>query len=347
MVVSLVTGGAGFIGSHLVDYLLEQGEQVLVMDKLTYAANLNNLEQAQKTGRLEFVKSDICNTDLVLELMQEHRVTTVYHLAAESHVDNSIHNSDEFIRTNLVGTCSMLNSALSHWKKMATASNFRFVHVSTDEVFGSLSTTEAAFTEQAAYAPNSPYSASKAGSDHLARAWHATYGLPVIVTHCSNNFGTRQHREKLIPTIIQNALSKKPIPIYGTGKNIRDWIFVKDHCRGLYLAAQKGKMGESYCFGGDNERQNLDLAHSICKILDELASKESGGQQKSYADQITLVQDRLGHDWRYAIDFKKATDELGYQPQGNLHEHLKSTIVHYLGVFSKSQDQAAEIGKTL
>ncbi len=328
----LVTGGAGFIGSHLVDYLIKFGNQVVVIDNLSYSGNLENLNNAQASGSLIFKKTDICDDAEILKILNEYNIGTVFHLAAESHVDNSIKNATPFIQTNIVGTFSMLTASLQYWETREKNSNFRFIHVSTDEVFGHLTDDEPPFTESSAYAPNSPYAASKAASDHLARAWHVTYGLPVIITNCSNNFGSRQHHEKLIPTIIRNALQSRPIPIYGTGKNIRDWLFVEDHCRGLHLAATKGKIGETYCFGGNNEKRNIDLANEICQILDEVNPRKD---KKSFQSQITYVENRKGHDWRYAINFRKAKDELGFYPSEQKIESLRSVVLDYINQINK------------
>lgn len=323
----LVTGGAGFIGSHLVDYLINLGNQVVVVDKLSYSGNLVNLKEAQATGRLIFIEKDICDNLGMEKVLHKYNINAVFHLAAESHVDNSIKDAAPFIQTNIVGTYSMLTASLRYWEDKGKNPDFRFVHVSTDEVFGHLMDDEPPFTENSAYAPNSPYAASKAASDHLARAWYVTYGLPVIITNCSNNFGSRQHYEKLIPTIIRNALQNQSIPIYGTGKNIRDWLFVKDHCQGLYLAATKGKVGETYCFGGTNEKRNIDIAMEICQILDEVNPRKDG---KSFRSQITYVENRKGHDWRYAIDFSKAKNELGFQPSEQKAELLRSVVLDYI-----------------
>ncbi|MDH5766708.1 MAG: dTDP-glucose 4,6-dehydratase [Gammaproteobacteria bacterium] len=325
--VSLVTGGAGFIGSHLVDLLISYGHEVIVVDNLTYAGDIDNLNNAAENSKLIFVEDDICNGQVIYDLLKEHKVKTIYHLAAESHVDNSINNSFPFIQTNVVGTYTMLDAALKYWGENDKFPEFRFIHVSTDEVYGHLGESDPAFHETTPYAPNSPYSASKAGSDHLARAWHMTFGLPVIITNCSNNYGSRQHFEKLIPTIVRNALAGNDIPIYGNGKNIRDWLYVKDHCMGLYLAAQKGNIGSSYCFGGGNEKRNIDLAEEICGILDEAHPRDD---KKSYADQITFVEDRKGHDWRYAINYSKAKSELGYEPQNIGDSYLVDTVDYYI-----------------
>ncbi len=321
----LVTGGAGFIGSHLVDYLIAQNQEIVVVDKLTYAGNRAHLFDAEKTGKLTFLQQDICDGKAIYECLKAHHISCIYHLAAESHVDNSIADASIFMQTNIMGTYALLNASLRYWQETRDPS-FRLIHVSTDEVFGCLSDQDPPFIETTAYAPNSPYSASKAASDHLARAWYVTYGLPVIVTHCSNNFGPRQHHEKLFPTLIRNALQGNKIPIYGEGKNIRDWLYVKDHCRGLYLAANKGKIGEKYCFGGNNEWRNIDLANQVCWQLDLLKPR---ADQQSYQQQIEFVEDRKGHDWRYAIDCSKAKQDLDYDVEADVSLNLQETISYY------------------
>ena len=340
--VSLVTGGAGFIGSHLVDHLVAEGQRVIVVDKLTYAGRRDNLSKAEAGGNVTFVHGDICNGEMIYDVLSAHDVTTIYHLAAESHVDNSINEAEPFIQTNVVGTYSMLSAALKYWKNKKRFVSFRFVHVSTDEVFGHLGKTDHPFTETTPYAPRSPYSASKAGSDHLATAWHSTYGLPVIISNCSNNYGTRQDKEKLIPVIIRNALAGDDIPIYGDGTNIRDWLHVDDHCRGLILAATKGTAGQSYCFGGSNEHQNINLAKQICTILDQNMPLKD---QKSYADQLRFVTDRKGHDMRYAIDFSKAKDKLSYTPQTGFGKGLQDVVAYYINLFDdiKCDDTAVDL----
>lgn len=324
----LVTGGAGFIGSSLVRILLDNDYNVTVLDALTYAGSLENLSGLEGNKKFTFVKGDIINQALVYELLNKHQCNTIFHLAAESHVDNSISGPSAFIETNVTGTFSMLEAARAHWNKTGKPDSFRFIHVSTDEVFGQLAVDDDPFNEQTPYSPNSPYSASKAASDHLARAWQHTYGLPVIVTNCSNNFGPRQHKEKLIPTVIRTALSGQDIPVYGNGQNIRDWLFVDDHSRGLILASQKGTPGKSYCLGGGTELQNIELVRSICKTLDTSHPRTDG---KSYETQITFVKDRPGHDWRYAIDCTYAEKELGYKPLQDFGTALRNTTEFYAG----------------
>ncbi len=332
---TLVTGGAGFIGSHLADLLVEKQHSVVVLDKLTYAGDKRNLSAAEATGKLVFIKGDVCDTDFVLDILNEHGITCVFHLAAESHVDNSIHDPDEFVTTNVLGTVSMLRATLSYWKKTDQLEHARFVHVSTDEVFGHLADDDEPFCEETPYNPNSPYSASKAASDHFARAWHSTYGLPVIITNCSNNFGPRQHEEKLIPTVIRNALESKQIPIYGTGRNIRDWLYVKDHCGGLYLALTKGQVGQSYVFGGNNEMRNFAITQMLCEILDREVPRQEG---QSYKALIAFVEDRKGHDWRYAIDISRAEKELGFNPALNHDDYFLETVRHYIDKYEKAAE---------
>ena len=323
----LVTGGAGFIGGNFVlDWLKEpKAEGIVKLDKLTYAGNLATLEFVRNDPRHVFVQGDIVDNALVTQLLKEYRPRAIINFAAESHVDNSINNAEIFIKTNIEGTFNLLQSSLQYYRSLSDSKkeNFRFLHVSTDEVFGSLTENEALFTENNRYKPNSPYSASKASSDHLANAWFHTFNLPVIITNCSNNFGANQHSEKLIPTIIRSCLAQKDIPIYGNGKNIRDWIFVGDHCDGIELALIKGKVGESYCFGGENEIRNIDIANLICEILDEVKPRADG---ISYKTQIRFVQDRMGHDYRYAINNHKSRTELNFLVSKNFSERLRDVV---------------------
>ena len=324
----LITGGAGFIGSNYVEYVLKNSEdEIFVLDKLTYAGNMKNLEAV--SDQITFIKGDICDMEMVQKLFAEHQFQKVVHFAAESHVDNSISGPSEFIQTNIVGTFNLLQSAYKTWKSgpndlKEEFKNARFLHISTDEVYGTLGET-GLFTEETPYAPNSPYSASKASSDFIVRSYFHTYGLPVVTTNCSNNYGPNQHKEKLIPTIIRKAISGEPIPIYGDGKNVRDWLYVMDHCSGIYLALENGKLGETYNIGGRNERENLYIANVICELLDEMLPKSS-----SYKKQITFVKDRPGHDFRYAIDASKIESELGWKAKENFETGIQKTIAWYL-----------------
>ena len=326
----LVTGGAGFIGSNFVELILKNNEdQIIVLDKLTYAGNLKNLEVASNLNNYSFIKGDICDQALVERLFNEYKFNKVVHFAAESHVDNSISDPSAFIQTNIVGTFNLVHSAYCLWmdgpnqlkKEFIDA---RFLHVSTDEVYGALGKI-GLFTEETAYAPNSPYSASKASSDFIVRSYFHTYRMPVVTTNCSNNYGARQHKEKLIPTIIRKALSGQEIPIYGNGKNIRDWIYVKDHCKGIKLVLEKGKLGETYNIGGRNERENLYIANTICDLLDRLVPNKT-----PYRDQINFVKDRAGHDFRYAINANKIQNELGWEAEENFESGILKTIEWYL-----------------
>lgn len=323
----LITGGAGFIGSHFVIKACNQGHKVLVLDKLTYAANLENLKSV--AGKYTLIKGDIADAALVQKIFAEEKISYVVNFAAESHVDNSIAAPDSFIQTNIVGTFNLLQQSLNYWRGLDDVSkeSFRFLHISTDEVFGSLGLNDAKFTEKTSYCPNSPYSASKAASDHLVKAWFKTYGLPIIITNCSNNFGPHQHHEKFIPTVIYSAISNKIIPIYGSGKNIRDWIYVEDHVDGLFMALSQGKMGQAYCFGGKCEKQNLVLAEEICQILDLLKPRLDG---KLYQEQISFVTDRLGHDLRYSIDNSKVEKEFGFSISKSFSNRLEETVNYYL-----------------
>ncbi len=324
----LITGGAGFIGSNYVEYVLKNSEdEIFVLDKLTYAGNLKNLEAI--SDKINFIKGDICDAELVQNLFEKHKFQKVVHFAAESHVDNSISGPSEFIQTNIVGTFNLLQSAYKKWMNSPNDikeefRNARFLHISTDEVYGTLGET-GLFTEETSYAPNSPYSASKASSDFIVRSYFHTYGLPVVTTNCSNNYGPNQHKEKLIPTIIRKAISGENIPIYGDGKNVRDWLYVMDHCSGIYLALENGKLGETYNIGGRNERENLYIANVICELLDEMLPKNS-----SYKEQITFVKDRPGHDFRYAIDATKIENELGWKAKENFETGIQKTISWYL-----------------
>jgi dTDP-glucose 4,6-dehydratase len=327
----LITGGAGFIGSNLVHYLLgkQTTSRVVVYDRLTYAGNLDNLADVADDPRYHFVRGDICDREQVRSVLAETKPDVVYNLAAESHVDRSIDGPTEFVRTNVTGTFEMLDAARALLAREGEAfrRGFCFVHVSTDEVFGSLG-GDGFFTETTQYAPNSPYAASKAGADHLVRAYFHTYGLPALTTNCSNNYGPYQFPEKLIPLTILNALEEKPLPIYGDGKNIRDWLYVVDHCEALLLAAEKGAPGQTYNVGGSNERTNISIAHCICDLLDRIAPRKSGA---SHRDLITFVTDRPGHDRRYAIDSAKIQHELGWKPHTSFAEGLEKAVQWYLG----------------
>lgn len=326
----LVTGGAGFIGSNFViDWLAAGDEPVINLDKLTYAGNLENLQGLAGDPRHRFVRGDIADYDLILELLQQNRVRAVVNFAAESHVDRSIHGPEDFIQTNIVGTFRLLEAVRVYWNGLPADDKaaFRFLHVSTDEVYGSLEKEAPAFTEQHRYEPNSPYSASKAASDHLVRAYHHTYGLPVLTTNCSNNYGPYHFPEKLIPLIIHNALAGKPLPIYGDGQQIRDWLYVKDHCSAIRRVLEAGRLGETYNVGGWNEKPNLEVVHTLCAMLDELSPRADGA---SYASQITFVADRPGHDRRYAIDASKLELELGWKPAETFETGIRKTVRWYL-----------------
>ncbi len=329
----LVTGGAGFIGSTFVAQAVARGQKVIVLDKLTYAGFQENLlwigtPSEASGGSWRLVQGDMCDGEKVLSLMKEHAVDAVVDFAAESHVDNSIAAPGEFIQTNIMGCYTMLEASRTYYDSLEGAKKaaFRLVHISTDEVYGSLGPT-GRFSETTSMKPNSPYSASKAAGDHLCRAWHETYNLPVIVTNCSNNYGPRQHPEKLIPKIITNAISGADLPIYGDGENIRDWIHVGDHSHGVNLALTKGEVGETYCFGGHAEKTNLEVVHTMCDILDELKPRADGA---SYREQITFVEDRAGHDRRYAIDDSKAEGLLGFARDYDFESGLRQTIEWYL-----------------
>lgn len=326
----LVTGGAGFIGSAVCRQLASNPKfNVLNVDKLTYAGNLASLRQIENYPNYRFAQADICDDATILALLRDNQVDIVMHLAAESHVDRSIDGPAAFIETNIVGTFRMLNAARTYWESLSgeKKSGFRFHHISTDEVFGDLPFDSGIFTEETPYAPSSPYSASKAASDHLVRAWHETYGLPVVLSNCSNNYGPFHFPEKLIPLVILNALDGKPLPIYGKGENVRDWLYVEDHARALELIATTGKPGESYNVGGRNEHTNLNVVETICDLLDKRRPRGGG---KSYRDQITFVTDRPGHDRRYAIDASKIESDLGWTPQETFESGLARTIDWYL-----------------
>ena len=326
----LVTGGAGFIGSNFVlDWLAQSDETVINLDALTYAGNLENLASLDGDSRHVFVKGDIGDFDLVANLLAEHPPRAVVNFAAESHVDRSIHGPEEFIQTNIVGTFRLLEAVRAYYGQLeSTAQNeFRFLHVSTDEVYGSLAKDDPAFAETNRYEPNSPYSASKAASDHLVRAYHHTYGLPVLTTNCSNNYGPYHFPEKLIPLVIHNALAGKPLPIYGDGQQIRDWLYVKDHCSAIRRVLEAGCLGETYNVGGWNEKPNLEVVLTLCAILDELSPRPDG---KPYKDEITYVTDRPGHDRRYAIDASKIERELGWKPAETFETGIKKTVQWYL-----------------
>ncbi|MFC3149120.1 dTDP-glucose 4,6-dehydratase [Piscinibacterium candidicorallinum] len=325
----LITGAAGFIGANYVYHYLEHSDEpVVVLDKLTYAGNAQTLEAAIATGRVQLVRGDICDRALVRQLIETHRPRALLHFAAESHVDRSIHGPGDFVQTNVIGTFSLLEETRAYWSTLPSAEKdtFRFLHVSTDEVYGSLSDTDPAFSETTPYQPNSPYSASKAGSDHLVRAWHHTYGLPVLTTNCSNNYGPFQFPEKLIPLMILNALEGKPLPVYGDGKNIRDWLYVRDHCEAIRQVLAKGRPGETYNVGGKNELKNIEVVTGICALLDELRPRSSG----KYADLITYVKDRPGHDRRYAIDPTKIEAEIGWTPAETFETGFRKTVRWYL-----------------
>jgi len=326
----LVTGGAGFIGANFVlDWLAGSDEAIVNLDKLTYAGNLENLRPLDGDARHVFVQGDIGDRTLVDALLREHRPRAVINFAAESHVDRSIHGPAEFIETNVVGTFNLLESVRAHWSALPDDERaaFRFLHVSTDEVYGSLGPADPAFSETTAYAPNSPYSASKAASDHLVRAYHHTYGLPVLTTNCSNNYGPLQFPEKLIPLVIHNALAGKPLPIYGDGSNVRDWLYVGDHCSAIRRVLEAGRVGEVYNIGGCNEKTNLKVVHTLCAILDDL---HPGSPVTPHASLITFVKDRLGHDRRYAIDATKIERELGWTPSETFETGIKKTVAWYL-----------------
>jgi dTDP-glucose 4,6-dehydratase len=326
----LVTGAAGFIGSNFVlDWINHVKEDVVSLDLLTYAGNLENLSSLNNNPQHHFVKADIGDRTFLSQLLKKYQVRAVVNFAAESHVDRSIHKPDNFIETNIVGTFNLLESVRAFWNDLDEASKkaFRFLHVSTDEVYGSLGKLDPAFSETNRYEPNSPYSASKAASDHLVRAWGCTYGLPVLTTNCSNNFGPYHFPEKLIPLCILNALNDKPLPIYGDGQQIRDWLYVKDHCSAIRAVLEKGRLGETYNVGGYNEKTNLDVVKILCNILDELKPKSDGSK---YENQIIYVKDRPGHDRRYAINASKLEHELGWRPKETFETGIRKTVEWYL-----------------
>ncbi|OOF51088.1 dTDP-glucose 4,6-dehydratase [Rodentibacter trehalosifermentans] len=327
-----ITGGAGFIGSAVVRHIIENTQDSVVnVDKLTYAGNLESLESVKNSPRYAFEQVDICDAKALARVFEQHQPDAVMHLAAESHVDRSIDGPAAFIETNIVGTYTLLEAARAYWNGLSDEkkSAFRFHHISTDEVYGDLEGTNDLFTETKPYAPSSPYSASKASSDHLVRAWLRTYGLPTIVTNCSNNYGPFHFPEKLIPLMILNALEGKPLPVYGNGQQIRDWLFVEDHARALYKVVTEGKVGETYNIGGHNEKANIDVVRTICALLEELVPNKPAGVAK-YEDLITYVKDRLGHDVRYAIDATKIGRELGWKPQETFESGIRKTVEWYL-----------------
>ncbi len=326
----LVTGGAGFIGGNFVlDWLAQSAEPVVNLDKLTYAGNLENLASLQGDARHVFVQGDIGDSALVARLLAEHRPRAVINFAAESHVDRSIHGAEDFIQTNIVGTFRLLEAVRAHWSALPAEEKpaFRLLHVSTDEVYGSLAPDAPAFTETHGFEPNSPYSASKAASDHLVRAWHHTHGLPVLTTNCSNNYGPFHFPEKLIPLMIVNALAGKPLPVYGDGMQVRDWLYVKDHCSAIRRVLEGGLVGETYNVGGWNEKPNLEIVRTVCALLDELRPRTDG---QPYASQISYVKDRPGHDRRYAIDARKIERELGWKPAETFESGIRKTVQWYL-----------------
>ena len=328
----LVTGGAGFIGSAVVRHIIENTQDSVVnVDKLTYAGNLESLESVENNPRYTFEQFDICDAKALARVFEQHKPDAVMHLAAESHVDRSIDGPAAFIETNIVGTYTLLEAVRAYWNTLSNEKKvaFRFHHISTDEVYGDLEGTDDLFTETTPYAPSSPYSASKASSDHLVRAWLRTYGLPTIVTNCSNNYGPFHFPEKLIPLMILNALDGKPLPVYGNGQQIRDWLFVEDHARALYKVVTEGKVGETYNIGGHNEKANIDVVRTICQLLEELVPNKPKGVVK-YEDLITYVKDRPGHDVRYAIDATKINQELGWKPQETFESGIRKTVEWYL-----------------
>ncbi|MDP9557659.1 UNVERIFIED_ORG: dTDP-glucose 4,6-dehydratase [Pseudomonas parafulva] len=337
----LVTGGAGFIGSNFVlQWCTNSEEPVLNLDALTYAGNLSNLSALEGNDKHRFIQGNICNSELLANLFAEYRPRAVVHFAAESHVDRSITGPDAFVETNVVGTFRLLEAARAHWNGLqgTEKNSFRFLHVSTDEVYGTLAPADPAFTETTPYAPNSPYSASKAASDHLVRSYHHTYGMPVLTTNCSNNYGPFHFPEKLIPLMIVNALAGKNLPVYGDGQQIRDWLYVKDHCSGICRVLEAGVYGETYNIGGWNEKANIDIVRTVCALLDEMApamelqviNQQTGKPIKQYAELITYVKDRPGHDRRYAIDARKIERDLGWKPAETFDTGIRKTVAWYL-----------------
>lgn len=333
----LVTGGAGFIGSAVIRHIIKNtSDSVINVDKLTYAGNLESLTDVSNSDRYAFSQTDICDAKAIETIFSEHQPDVVMHLAAESHVDRSIDGPREFIETNIIGTYTMLDESRKYWQQLDGDKkvNFKFHHISTDEVYGDLNGPEDLFTEETSYAPSSPYSASKASSDHLVRAWQRTYGLPTVVTNCSNNYGPYHFPEKLIPLMILNALDGKPLPVYGNGQQIRDWLFVEDHARALYLVATKGGIGETYNIGGHNEKANIDVVKTICELLEELVPtnlhSRAGGNPSGFESLITYVTDRPGHDVRYAIDASKIEQKLGWKPVESFETGIRKTVEWYL-----------------
>src|SRR5256886_2313922 len=323
----LVTGGAGFIGANFVVSTLEAtGEPIVNLDKLTYAGNPRSLDAVREDARHRFVQGDICERERVRNLLATHRPRAIVHFAAESHVDRSIAGPAEFVQTNVVGTWALLEEARAYWEARGRDAGFRFLHISTDEVYGSLGPDDPAFTEETPYAPNSPYAASKAAADHLVRAYYHTYGLPTLTTNCTNNYGPRQFPEKLIPLVIRNALAGEPLPVYGDGRNVRDWLYVADHCEAVRLVLEEGQVGETYNIGGENEQANIDVVRTICALLDRLRPPSAG----SYAELIRHVTDRLGHDRRYAMNIAKIRRELGWRPRESFESGLEKTVRWYL-----------------
>lgn len=325
----LITGGAGFIGSNFILNRIEKGDQVVNLDRLTYSGNLNNLVSVQNRENYSFVRGDIGDKSLVRKIFSECRPDAVVNFAAETHVDRSVIDPESFVRTNVLGTSNLLLETLEYWKSLSQEekAKFRFHHISTDEVYGSLGFEDPAFTENTAYAPNSPYSASKASSDHFVRAFHETYGLPTLISNCSNNYGPRQFPEKLIPLMVLNAIEGKPLPIYGNGKNIRDWLHVFDHCDAISLILEKSKPGECYNVGGNSEKNNLEVVAAIINVLDQEVPRPDG---KSYSEQIHFVKDRPGHDLRYAINADKIKKDLGWTPKFNFDQGIRETVLWYL-----------------